>query len=182
MHTAEEAKEFLIKQRTEKRVQRRETTFHKTASCWLCCQRDCKMGTAVHPKECEKGHAARNRARLDTPVCQKERQAKKVKCNTDLEHSVKQLRSAFATGPVSICVCCKHNLYKHSVVRFDTRKYQKTAQSRKNIIHCVPEQTNSYVCITCHRMLLQGNMPAQASSNNLVLPSIPSELIDLTAL
>ncbi|XP_065941874.1 uncharacterized protein [Magallana gigas] len=96
-----------------------------------------------------------------------------------------------------ICCCCNRLLFENQVQRCNPNTYEKNTEAalaaevciQKKYFHqcsedCLSNCTKSslWICFTCHRKILRGKIPAEATVNNLFLEDIPKELCDLNCL
>ena len=92
---------------------------------------------------------------------------------------VGRFRNAVNQGPCFICVACNRCHYIRSVVCFKEDKYNL----EENIFSLINSfDGKQYICHTCHRKLLKGNVPCQAVWNKLEVCHLPSEFNDLRKL
>ncbi len=116
---------------------------------------------------------------------------------SDYEYLLTQARKAMLEMPILACTVCHRARFKEQVKLCHRNKYPQSELVRKcftgKYIHqCSGNCTDSsvhhekkkkeWICFTCHRHLLKGNMPPQAVVNNLWLDDIPKELKTLNAL
>ncbi len=124
-------------------------------------------------------------------------QAKKIASQSDYSYLLSQARKAMLEMPTLACTVCHRARFKEQVKLCHRGKYpQKEAVMKcftgKYIHKCSTScndtsvdhkrKKQEWICHTCHRHLLKGNMPPQASVNNLWLDDIPDELKALNAL
>ncbi|XP_071476043.1 uncharacterized protein [Diadema antillarum] len=107
---------------------------------------------------------------------------------TNCDHVLKKFREIVSHGPEYVCCVCLKLLFKNQVLRCTKAKYNDPKCVKEEYLHTcsddcdidcqiVKSPRNSlWICYTCHRKLLAGNMPAEASRNNLELHAIPVEL------
>ncbi|XP_052713814.1 uncharacterized protein LOC128187408 [Crassostrea angulata] len=96
-----------------------------------------------------------------------------------------------------ICCSCNRLLFQNQVQRCNPNTYEKNTEAalaaevsiQEKYFHqcsevCLPNCTKSslWICFTCHRKILNGKIPAEATVNNLFLEDIPKELSDLNCL
>ncbi len=126
----------------------------------------------------------------------KAKTSKKSK-NSDYDYFLSKARKAMMEMPVLACTVCHRARFKEQVKLCHRNKYPQSELvlkcfTGKYIHKCSTDCTDSsvyhdkkkkeWVCFTCHRHLLKGNMPPQAAVNNLWLDDIPEELKALNAL
>ncbi|XP_062580136.1 uncharacterized protein LOC134242119 [Saccostrea cucullata] len=95
------------------------------------------------------------------------------------------------------CCCCNRLLFVNQVHKCDRQIYHKSECAahvadlciQENCLHqctqsCPEDCSKStlWICYTCHRKILSGNIPAEATVNNMFLEDIPGELRDLNSL
>ncbi|XP_071153509.1 uncharacterized protein [Mytilus edulis] len=124
-------------------------------------------------------------------------QKRRTKCVDDI---AAWFRQQVRDGPSYICAVCIKLKFRKQVVELDKDKYdKKDKQSAAVANKCITCQFKSdctdkcpikcptishklWICYTCHRHLLKGKIPADASANGLQLPTIPVELKSLNLL
>ncbi len=126
-----------------------------------------------------------------------ERQMKRNEKNKDYDFLLHQARLAMLEMPVLACTVCHRARFKEQVKECHRAKYPQSGPVHKcftgKYIHqCPPDCNDSsvyhdkkrkeWICFTCHKHLLKGNVPPQAAINNLWLDDIPEELKTLNAL
>ena len=84
--------------------------------------------------------------------------------------------------PDYVCTCCHRLMYRKTVVEFQRSKYKERLQEIIGLSLRRSVKQKVWICITCHRSLKQGRLPARAKANNLELEDIPAELSDLNVL
>ncbi len=120
-----------------------------------------------------------------------------VALDSDYAHLLNKARKAMLEMPVLACTVCHRARFKEQVKLCHRNKYPQTGLvlrcfTGKYIHQCSTDCNDSFIyhdmrkkewiCFTCHRHLLRGNMPPQAAVNNLWLDEIPEELKTLNAL
>ena len=81
-------------------------------------------------------------------------------------------------GLFYICVVCNRNLHKQTFQIFGENKYQVETSSVFDYMVCSADG-KQYICITCHKKLLKGTVPAQIVCHNLQIFELPSRFRDL---
>nr|XP_034326069.1 uncharacterized protein LOC105333116 [Crassostrea gigas] len=96
-----------------------------------------------------------------------------------------------------ICCCCNRLLFENQVQKCDPNTYEKSTEAasaaevciQKKYFHqcsefCLPncKKSSLWICFTCHRKILNGKIPAEATVNNLILEDIPEELSNLNSM
>lgn len=95
------------------------------------------------------------------------------------------------------CCCCDRLLFQNQVQRCERKTYAKNEQAANVADMCIQDKyshqcTNScpencikskiWICYTCHRKILTGNIPAEAAINGMALEDITKELKQLNSL
>lgn len=95
------------------------------------------------------------------------------------------------------CCCCNRILFQNQVLRCEKNTYAKHEQAESIANMCIQDKyyhqctsscsTNCnkaqlWICYTCHRKILNGNIPAEAAVNKLSLEDIPNEMKELNSL
>ncbi len=116
---------------------------------------------------------------------------------SDYDILLSQARKAMLEMPVLACTVCHRARFKEQVKLCHRNKYPQSdivlkCFTGKYIHKCSANCNDSsvyhdrkikeWICHTCHRHLLKGNMPPQAVGNNLWMDDIPDELKALNAL
>nr|XP_034320143.1 uncharacterized protein LOC117687529 [Crassostrea gigas] len=125
-----------------------------------------------------------------------QRRAKRQKLDNE-EEVAALFRCKVKEGINYICCCCTRLLFENQVQRCNPPSYEKNTEAasaaevciQTKYLHqcsefCLPNCTRSslWICFTCHRKILKGKIPAEATVNNLILEDIPKELSDLNSL
>ncbi len=120
----------------------------------------------------------------------KTKQCRKVK-SSDYDYLLSQARKAMLEMPVLACTVCHRARFKEQVKLCHRNKYPQSETvlkcfTGKYIHQCKKDCSDSsiyhkrkkkeWICFTCDRHLLKGNMPPQAVINNLWLDDMPQEL------
>lgn len=100
-------------------------------------------------------------------------------------------------GPEYVCCCCHRLLFENQVQVCDKNSYARneTAANVANVcikdtfFHhctalCVENCTKSslWICFTCHRKILRGDIPPESAENNMQIEPVPQELQCLNSL
>ena len=93
---------------------------------------------------------------------------------------VERFRNAVNEGPCYICVSCNRCHYKKSVVLFQAEKYN--LEDEHIFTEIFSFDGRQYICHTCHKRLLKGNIPCQAVCNKLEVFKLPSDIPELRKL
>ncbi len=114
----------------------------------------------------------------------------KVK-RSDYDYLLSQARKEMMEMPILACTVCHRARFKEQVRLCHRNKYPQSETVLKcftgKYIHQCPtdcsdtsiyhqRKKKEWICFTCHRHLLKGNMPPQAAINNLWLDDMPQEL------
>ncbi|XP_062604082.1 uncharacterized protein LOC134265873, partial [Saccostrea cucullata] len=125
-----------------------------------------------------------------------QRRALKVKLE-DEEEVLKLFKESVRDGPDYICCCCNRLLFEHQVQRCTLEMYEKRHEAYKVAQICIQKKcshdctlscpvhcphSSLWICFTCHRKILNGNIPAEAAVNKMSLEEIPCELSSLNSL
>ncbi|XP_062603566.1 uncharacterized protein LOC134265363 [Saccostrea cucullata] len=125
-----------------------------------------------------------------------QRRALKVKLD-DEEEVMKLFKESVRDGPDYICCCCNRLLFEHQVQRCTLEMYEKRHEAYKIAQICIQKKcshdctlscpeycphSSLWICFTCHRKILNGNIPAEAAVNKMSLEEIPCELSSLNSL
>ncbi|XP_052678330.1 uncharacterized protein LOC128159314 [Crassostrea angulata] len=125
-----------------------------------------------------------------------QRRAKRQKLDNE-EEVAALFRCKVKEGINYICCCCNRLLFENQVQRCNPPSYEKNTEGasaaevciQTKYLHqcsefCLPNCTRSslWICFTCHRKILKGKIPAEATVNNLILEDIPKELSNLNSL
>ncbi|XP_062606870.1 uncharacterized protein LOC134268630 [Saccostrea cucullata] len=114
----------------------------------------------------------------------------------DEDEVVRLFKESVRNGPEYTCCCCNRLLFDHQVQGCSLEMYkgrQKTNEIAQTCIQkkyhectssCPRKCPNSslWICFTCHRKILSGNIPAEAAANKMSLEDIPCELQNLNSL
>ncbi|XP_071150816.1 uncharacterized protein [Mytilus edulis] len=124
-------------------------------------------------------------------------QKRRTKCVDDI---AEWFRRQVRDGPSYICAVCIKLKFRKQVLELHKDKYDKKDEQSAAVANkCITFQFKSdctdkcpikcptishklWICYTCHRHLLKGKIPADASANGLQLPTIPEELKSLNLL
>ncbi|XP_061175632.1 uncharacterized protein LOC133184560 [Saccostrea echinata] len=111
--------------------------------------------------------------------------------NQHIENVIEKFRDEVKHGPEYVCACCLRLCFEKQVLSCIKEKYDKllfdVCISEKYLHKCEENcsveciyQGNSrkdlWICHTCHRKLLKGDVPGDSFSNNLELEEVPKEL------
>ncbi|XP_078336941.1 uncharacterized protein LOC144626544 [Crassostrea virginica] len=109
---------------------------------------------------------------------------------TSFKHSVKQ-------GPEYTCCCCHRIFFENQVQGCAIETYEKRFKALEVANLCINTKyvhdcgkacpvkcpkSRTWICYTCHRKILNGDVPAEAAYNKMCLEMIPPELNTLNTL
>ena len=105
------------------------------------------------------------------------RLAKKLKVER-IDDTMNNFKTKCKKQPVYICTSCHRLLWQKVVQKFSIEKYNKI---RADIIQLVLHENyrissidgSIYICLTCHKTLKSGRVPAQSKANRMALDEIP---------
>ena len=92
---------------------------------------------------------------------------------------VQKFKQSIEQGSYYICVSCNRCHYSKSVVQFKQEKYNLQDDILSDVFSF---DRKKYICHTCHKKLMNGNIPAQAIYNKPQVHQLPSELRDVRKL
>ncbi|XP_062597054.1 uncharacterized protein LOC134258504 [Saccostrea cucullata] len=113
------------------------------------------------------------------------------------EEVVKVFKEKAVQGIEYSCCCCDRLLFQNQVQRCERKAYAKTEQTAHVADLCIQDKychkciescpkdcikSTLWICYTCHRKILSGNLPAEAAANKMALEDIPKELTELNSL
>ena len=106
---------------------------------------------------------------------------KKPKKDSEFSDNIKHYEKEIQEGPTYVCCCCGLLLFRKSVVKFETTKYEKFGE--KFLKKAKNDFTNSsLVCQTCDLHLKKGKIPTICLDNGLDFFKIPEKVLNLTTL
>ena len=123
----------------------------------------------------------------------KRRENKKQKM-TNFEYVLSNFRKLIAHGPEYVCCVCLKLLFEKQVKKCIKAQYQNKSCIIEKYVHICSSECKTecelaksprhclWICFTCHRKLVKGDIPAEASVNNLELDDIPEQLESLNNL
>ncbi|XP_062587579.1 uncharacterized protein LOC134249219 [Saccostrea cucullata] len=115
----------------------------------------------------------------------------------DEEEVLAFFRESVRNGPEYTCCCCHRLLFQHQVQGCTLEMYKERNQAREIAKECIQKQychectlscpmhcaqSSLWICFTCHRKILSGNIPAEAAVNKMSLEEIPNDLGNLNSL
>ena len=126
------------------------------------------------------------RQQMNKTSMSQNRMAKKLKVET-IDDAMNNFKTECKKQPVYICTSCHRLLWQKGVHNFSIEKYNKI---RADIIQFVLHEKyrissidgSIYICLTCHKTLKSGRVPAQCKANRMALDEILDELKDLNNL
>lgn len=95
------------------------------------------------------------------------------------------------------CCCCDRLLFQNQVQRCERNLYAKNQKAKDVADLCIQDKychtctescpqncikSKLWICYTCHRKILNGNVPAESAANKMTLEDIPKELKQLNSL
>lgn len=116
-----------------------------------------------------------------------QRQEKRMKLENE-EEIVRVFKEKAMHGIDFTCCCCRRILFQNQVQRCEKSMYSKSEMAANVASQCIQEQnrhdcstscpsncvkSSLWICYTCHRKILSGNIPPEAVINNMVLEDIP---------
>ena len=126
----------------------------------------------------------------------KSRQSKKMKLE-NISNVTSLFKQKSKECPDYVCCCCHRLLFVNQVQKCDIDQYENKTGAKdiaeiciqEDYLHscaksCTPDCTRSslWICKTCHRKILSGNIPAEAAVNRMKLERLPEELDKLNSL
>lgn len=125
-----------------------------------------------------------------------QRRTLKVKLE-DEDEVAKLFRECVQDGPDYTCCCCHRLLFEHQVQGCTLKMYEERHKANEIAQICIQKKychdctsscrahcpkSSLWICFTCHRKILSGNIPAEAAVNKMSLEEIPCELSNLNSL
>lgn len=141
-------------------------------------------------------HTSPNVKRKKKENVKQRRLCKKRKLENE-EEVVNLFKRNTIRGPDYVCCCCHRLLFENQVQVCDKNNYARneTAANVANVcikdtfLHhctslCVENCTKSslWICFTCHRKILRGDIPPESVENNMQIEPVPQELLCLNSL
>ena len=95
------------------------------------------------------------------------------------------------------CCCCDRLLFENQVNKCEQEMYSRNIQASNVAEMCFQEKyshscsnscpkncsrSNLWICYTCHRKIIKGDIPAESAFNKMCLDEIPMELKDINSL
>ena len=98
--------------------------------------------------------------------------------------NVLSFREKASKGPVYICTCCTRILFETQVQMYKDDSYRRKGKkiaenvrlSISNKVRQKCSRSKLWICKTCHKKLLKGDLPPESTMNSLELDDIPKEL------
>ncbi|XP_061191743.1 uncharacterized protein LOC133199982 [Saccostrea echinata] len=133
---------------------------------------------------------------LKKKAVKQQRAAKRIKLETE-EKVLELFKENALKGIDFVCCCCHRLLFANQVQKCDHQLYCNNERSRHVADMCIQEKylhnctascpegctrSELWICYTCHRKMLSGNIPAEAAVNEMYLEDIPEELANLNSL
>ena len=112
----------------------------------------------------------------------------------NFEYVLSNFRKIIAHGPEYICCVCLKLLFENQVKKCIKTQYKCKLCINETYVHICNSECKTecelaksprhclWICFTCHRKLVKGEIPAEASINNLELDDIPEQLESLNNL
>ncbi|XP_062597979.1 uncharacterized protein LOC134259411 [Saccostrea cucullata] len=115
----------------------------------------------------------------------------------DIDEVVKSFKDCVRHGPEYVCCCCHRLLFENQVQGCSLDMYENNIKAAHVADLCIDKKyvhsctsvcahncpkSRTWICFTCHRKILTGNVPAEAAFNKLCLEDIPPELNSLNSL
>ena len=112
----------------------------------------------------------------------------------NFEYVLSSFRKIIAHGPEYVCCVCLKLLFEKQVKKCIKAQYQNQSCIIEKYVHICSSECKTecqlaksprhclWICFTCHRKLVKGDIPAEASVNNLELDDMPEELESLNNL
>lgn len=140
-------------------------------------------------------HTNSNVKRKKKENMKQRRLCKKIKLEN--EEVVNLFKRIAIRGPDYVCCCCHRLLFENQVQGCDRNTYARNEKSanvanvciKDTFLHhctarCVENCTKSslWICFTCHRKILSGDIPPESAENNMQIEPVPQELLCLNSL
>ena len=112
----------------------------------------------------------------------------------NFDYVLTSFREIIAHGPEYVCCVCLKLLFEKQVKKCIKAQYQNQSCIIEKYVHICSSECKTecqlaksplrclWICFTCHRKLVKGEIPAEASVNNLELDDIPEEFESLNNL
>ncbi|XP_078340715.1 uncharacterized protein LOC111117892 [Crassostrea virginica] len=115
----------------------------------------------------------------------------------DMNEVVKSFKESVKQGPEYTCCCCHRIFFENQVQGCAIETYEKKFKAFEVAKLCINTKyvhdcgsicavncpkSRTWICYTCHRKILNGNVPAEAAYNKMYLETIPPELNTLNTL
>ncbi|XP_078328197.1 uncharacterized protein LOC144623625 [Crassostrea virginica] len=115
----------------------------------------------------------------------------------DMDEVVKSFKESVKQGPEYTCCCCHRFFFENQVQGCAIETYEKKLKAFEVANLCINTKyvhdcgsicavkcpkSRTWICYTCHRKILNGNVPAEAAYNKMCLETIPPELNNLNTL
>ena len=112
-----------------------------------------------------------------TRMCEDENRSTKKTC---IAERLEKFNESVKQGPYYVCVSCNRCHYMRSIVQFKEERYN--LQEDDVFTDVLSFDGKKYICHTCHKKLMKGNIPDQAVFNKLQVHRLPFELMDVRKL
>ena len=115
----------------------------------------------------------------------------------NVDEVVNSFKDSIKDGPEYTCCCCHRLLFQNQVQCCAKEMYDKSIKiahvanlciDKKYVHNCTSAcskkcpKSSTWICFTCHRKILNGNVPPEAAFNKMCLEDIPPELSNLNTL
>ena len=117
------------------------------------------------------------------------KQRNALKCELENEDEVLRVfKEKASEGPAYSCCCCDRLLFENQVQKCEQEMYSKNIQAANAAEICLQEKyshscstscpkncskSKMWICYTCHRKILKGDIPAESAFNKMCLDDIP---------
>lgn len=141
-------------------------------------------------------HSSPSVKRMRKENVQQRRLNKKIKLE-DVEEVLNLFKRNTARGPDFACCSCHRLLFQNQVQTCNREVYAKSEKSAEVASTCIKEtflhqcetscskdcsKSSLWICFTCHRKIISGEIPPEAAANNMYLDPVPVELSRLNSL
>ncbi|XP_065942676.1 uncharacterized protein [Magallana gigas] len=115
--------------------------------------------------------------------------------------NIEEVRHLFkrntAQGPDFVCCSCHRLMFQNQVQMCNRDVYTKSEKSAEVAGTCIKDtfwhqckascskdctKSSLWICYTCHRKIINGEIPSEAAANNMYLEPVPEELSRLNSL
>ncbi|XP_050499980.1 uncharacterized protein LOC126880256 [Diabrotica virgifera virgifera] len=99
--------------------------------------------------------------------------------NSTIAHEKLKFIESLKNMPCFNCTCCENLFFEHTVLKFDENKVFCVPNYENVIINDI---TTPYMCRTCYKYVLKGQVPKLSTANGLKFVDIPTSLKTLSSL